>query len=537
MNFFGYSIIRQKKEDEGKQESVQTFVEDANQDGSFDLSTNGFVSYGINSDAAPKDEILLISKYREIAAQPEIEKAIDDIINEAFSYDEDVVPVELNMENCTNISEAVQKQIRGEFDNILKMLNFKNDCYEIFRRWYVDGRLYYHKVIDTKDPKKGIKELRNIDPRKIKKVRDEVKRKSKKFVSGTEVNKKYYEFYIYNPNGIQTTHPEGLKIAPDSITYVHSGILDITNTVVLSHLQESIKPFNQLRMMEDSVVIYRLARASEKRVFNVEIPPMLPKQKAEQFMQETMNRMTKKIQYDVTTGEVQDRRRFMSMLDDLWFAKRDGKGTTVDVLAEGGNLGQMDDVQYFKKKLYEALKVPVSRLESSQNFNLGRASEITRDELRFGKFISRLRKRFSYLFENILGDQLVIKGVLTLKEWEEMKQELSFDFLEDNFFTEFKWSEIWNQRITTFEAVSPLIGKFVSRNWVRKNILQISEEEWDELLDEMTKENEENPLVDESGNPIGANGNLDIQKKPSPKKIENADKAEEKEDRITWEME
>lgn len=489
VQFFGFKISRQ--DDEERKEQIQTFSDPVINDGAAEIASGGFYNHGIAFDNAPtENEVQLITRYRELSLQPEIIKAIDDIINEVFSYDEDAIPVEINLDNIKGLSDKLKDQIREEFDQILRMLSFRSGAYDIFRNWYVDGRLYYHKVIDLKNPAKGIQEIRYIDPRKIRKVREKIRKNAKgtpKSITGIDINPKYAEYYIFNPNGINAQNNVGLKIAPDAITYINSGIRDKSNKLILSHLHQAIKPYNMLKMVEDSLVIYRLARAPERRVFNIEVG-QLPRHKAEEYLKDIMTKNRRKMIYDVNTGEIKDDKRYMTMLEDFWFPKRDGKGTTVDTLPGGQGLSQLDDIDYLKRKLYEALYVPVSRLDSTTQFNIGRSSEITRDELKFSKFVHRLRKRFSTLFDDILKTQLVLKNIVTPEEWDQLVEDINYDFLEDNFFAELKMSEIWNQRFGNLNLVDQFVGQFVSRDWVRDQILHLTEEEWEEMQKQMDKE-------------------------------------------------
>lgn len=448
--------------------------------------------------------------------QPEVEKAVDDIINEAFTYDNENGPVDINLSNVddTLLSPKLKAETKKEFDKILKMMNFKFECYNIFRNWYVDGRIYFHKVVDTENPKNGIVEIKMIDPRKIRKVKEQVK-SNKKFPSvaritnnSIEINKKYVEYYVYNPNGVNKKSPSGIPIAPNSITYIHSGILDKTNSIVLSHLNKAIKIFNALRMLEDAVVIYRISRAPERRVFNIEVGN-LPKMKAEQYVSEIMRKHNKKLKYDPETGEVSDDKRIMTMLEDFWFPKRDGKGTTVETLPGGQSLGQIDDVEYFKKKLYEALNVPIGRLDNSATFNLGRSSEITRDELKFSIFVNRLRTRFSLLFIDILGDQLLLKQIIDSSTWEVIKENISIDFVENNHFTELKEAELFGVRMQSLTQAEPYIGKLFSQEWIRTNILKMTEEEWAIMKEQIDKEPPWQPVnAGFGGMPMGGDPGL-----------------------------
>lgn len=498
MKFLGYKLVR----DEDKEDKpTLEFVQKQPQDGQLEISSGaaGFSTYGAAFDNAPTtNEIELITRYRELSETPEVDKAIDDIINEAFSYNEEDDPVEINLTKLEKISEGVKKKITEEFENILKMLNFRHDGYKIFRHWYVDGRLFYYKKINQANPSEGITELRYIDPRKIKKIRHKLPANKNESIpvyasvvqSSIDVNNKYLEYYVYNPEGVNPKNPNGVPIAPDTITYVHSGVLDKSNSIILSHLHKAMKNYNSLKMLEDAVVIYRIVRAPERRMFNIEVGN-LPRVKAEQYVAEIIKKFNKKLKFNPETGEVFENKRVMTMMEDFWFPKRDGKGTTVETLPSGQNLGEMEDVEYFKKKLYESLHVPISRLSPDTMFNMGRASEITRDELKFSKFVSRLRARFAHLFLDILGDQILLKGIMTQEEWDNEKENIIFDFLEDNFFAELKWNEIWSQRFATAQNLDPFVSIYVSRQWVKDTILHLTEDEQDKIAKEIEKEREE----------------------------------------------
>jgi hypothetical protein len=495
MRFFGYQINRAVEEEKKAREatSIQV-VEKQDNDGAMEIgsSASGFYNYGVSLDNSTVDEAALITKYRELALQPEVDKAIDDIINEAFAYDNPNGPVDIDTAKL-DIGENTRHKIKKEFDAILKMMNFKKDCYRIFRSWYVDGRIYYHKMLNEQNTAEGIFELRYIDPRKIKKVKEQIKGNKRipqyaTIVSSSfEVNKKFIEYYVYNGAGVNRKNPQGIPLSPNSVTYVHSGIPDKSNTIILSNLHKAIKAFNTLRMIEDAMVIYRIARAPERRIFNIEVGN-LPKMKAEQYVAEIMRKHNKKLKFDPQTGEVSDDKRIATMLEDFWFPQRDGKGTTVETLKGGENLGQTADIEYMKKKLYEALNVPIGRLDSEATFNLGRPSEITRDELKFSDFVNRLRMRFAEVFLDILGDQLILKSVLTSTEWDKYRDDIIITFLENNHFTELKEGEIMTNRINNLRDIEPYIGKFYSQNWVRTNVLRMSEEEWIQIKNEIDTE-------------------------------------------------
>ena len=409
-----------------------------------------------------------------MSLQPECDSAVDDVVNEAIVYNEKEPAISIVLDDLKGTGAGIKKRIHEEFDNILRMLNFTTNSYDIFRKWYIDGRLYYHLVIDESNPRLGIQELRYIDPRKIRKVKMPIKKKDEK--TNTILTKGYLEYYIFHPRGINRSN-QGLKISKDSISYCHSGLLDQRMLLVLGHLHKAIKPLNQLRMLEDASVIYRLARAPERRIFYIDVGN-LPKIKAEQYLRDMMVKHKNKLVYDASTGEVRDDRKFMTMLEDFWLPRREGgKGTEITSLPGGQNLGEMEDIEYFKRKLYKALNVPVSRMEAENNFNLGRASEITRDELKFTKFISRLRNKFTTLFDQLLETQLILTGVTTRAEFREMREHIHYDFLEDNHFSELKNAEIMGDRLRLLGEVDSFVGRYFSQEYVKKNILHMNEDD------------------------------------------------------------
>jgi len=483
IELFGFQIGR-KEED--LPVSVQSFAPPTNLDGTLEVNEGGAFGTTVDLDGTSKNEAALITKYREMARQSECDKAIDDVCNEAIVYDESEPPVSVVLDHV-DLPEAIKKRVREEFETILDLLDFNSRGYDVFRNWYVDGRLYYHIMIDTKNTKSGIQELRYIDPRTIKKMR--VEKRDQQLVAGSrEVTaKKYVEFYIYSPKGVQTGQ-QGVKISTDSIAHVHSGVLDENNKMVVGHLDKAVKPLNQLRMLEDATVIYRLARAPERRIFYIDVGN-LPKHKAEQYLRDMMVKHKNKLVYDANTGAVNDSRKHLTMLEDYWLPRREGSsGTEITTLPGGQNLGEMDDVQYFRRKMYESLNVPVSRLESDGQFNLGRSSEITRDELKFSKFVARLRNRFSELFVILLEKQLLLKGVISRSEWFDMRKNIKFDFIEDNHFTELKNSEVLRERLSLLQDVDQFAGKYFSEAWIRKNVLLQSDEEIEEIDAEIEEE-------------------------------------------------
>jgi ribosomal protein L31E len=427
-------------------------------------------------DVTAKNETDLIRRYREIAQHPECDMAVEDIINEVIVSDERDSSVSISLDKL-EIGDKIKTKIRDEFDEILSLLNFEEKGHDIFKRWYIDGRMYFHKVIDPASPRKGITELRYIDPRKIKKIREISKHRDVKR-AGIEVIEETAEWFVYNERGIQgPTTNVGVKIAADTITYVTSGVIDQNKNLVLSHLHKAIKPVNQLRMIEDAVVIYRIVRAPERRIFYVDVGN-LPKVKAEAYLRDVMARYRNKLVYDASTGEIRDDRKHMSMLEDFWLPRREGaKGTEVTTLPGGQNLGEISDVQYFQKKLYKALNVPISRMESESGFNLGKAAEITRDEVKFTKFIQRLRKRFTQVFNDILKTQLVLKGIITIEDWPKIKEHIQYSFLKDGYFAELKNAELLRERIGLANDITPYVGKYYSLEYVRKNVLRQTDED------------------------------------------------------------
>lgn len=455
--------------------------------------TGSFYSQHSTFDVAKFDEIEIITKYRNLAANPEIDHAVDDIVNEAFSYDEKNTPISINLDFIDNkvLPLKTKKQVKEEFDNILKLMSFRSNCYQIFKKWYIDGRLYYEVIIDKDNPKDGIQELRYIDPRKIKKIREIIVNNEKTYTGYTQKN--YRTYFIYNPAGVVNTNATGIKISPDSIAYCDSGVLDATNSIVLSYLHQALRPFQQYTIMKDAMVIYYQTRAPERRVFNFEVGG-LPKNMAEQAMNDQIQKLRRQPSYNPRTGEVDDEKRYPTMQQDFWFAMRDGKGTRVDVLAGGANLAEIKEVvDSYKNELFESLNLPKSRYQDGVNFNIGRPSEITRDELKFSKFISRLRKNFAKIFDELLGRQLILKNILTEEEWNGVKEDIYYDWLEDSFFTEFKWSEVLAQRMNTFRDIESYVGNWVSRDYVYKKVLQFDDDEIKKIKEQIEKEKKENP--------------------------------------------
>lgn len=499
VQLFGFEISRKKQQE--TDDSNKTFTPPQNDDGAVTISSGSYYGTYVDLDGTVRNELELITRYREMSMQPEIETAIDEIVNEAIVNADSGKAIEVNTDDLKQ-PETIKKKIRDEFDFILKLLNFGNMGHDIFRRWYIDGRMFYHIVIDESKPGTGIQELRYIDPRRIRKIREIQKTKDPK--TGMEIIKRQNEYYLYNERGVIGAHSNlGAKIAVDSIVNVNSGLMDSKRTMVLSYLHKAIKPLNQVRMVEDATVIYRLSRAPERRVFYVDVGNM-PTIKAEQYLRDVMVKYRNKLVYDSSTGEIKDDRKHLSMLEDFWLPRREGsRGTEITTLPGGANLGELEDVKYFEKKLYKALNVPVSRLEQQQGFSLGRTTEITRDELKFTKFVQRLRNKFSTLFDDLLRVQLILKKVCTEEEWKEFKEDIWYDFKKDNNFNELKEAELLTNRLTLLQVVDPYVGRYYSKEWVRKNVLMQTDEDIEEIDEQIAREAEEAaPAMDAMGNAI-----------------------------------
>ena len=488
---FGFSI----EETQDKSASIVSPVPKNNEDGVDNYIASGFYGQYVDIEGAYRSEHELIKRYREMALHPEADGAIEDVVNEAIVSDLYDSPVEVELSNL-NASETIKKKIREEFRYLKEIMDFDKKSHEIFRNWYIDGRLYYLKVIDQKNPQEGIKDLRYIDPMKIKYVRQEKKSTDRNLGNlripgnkGDEAvpNPKFDEYYIYTmkpnyPTGMIAQAGKGsTKIAKDSITYCTSGLVDRNKNRVLSYLHKAIKALNQLRMIEDSLVIYRLSRAPERRIFYIDVGN-LPKVKAEQYLKEVMSRYRNKLVYDAQTGEVRDDRKFMSMMEDFWLPRREGgRGTEISTLPGGQNLGELTDIEYFQKKLYRALGIPESRIAAEGGFNLGRSSEILRDELKFAKFVGRLRKRFANMFNDMLKTQLILKNIVTPEDWEQMEDHIQYDFLYDNQFAELKETEMIQGRLGNLAQIEPYIGKYYSTEFVRKRVLRQTDQEIEEI--------------------------------------------------------
>ena len=476
INIFGFQIVRNQPEQKNVQSPITAPTTD---DGAISVNSGGYYGTYLDLETSFKNEHDLVSRYREMAMQPELESAIDDIVNESVVHDTTGKSVTIILDDLEQPDE-IKDMIRTEFDNVLRLLDFSNNGNDVFRNWYIDGRIFYQILIDEKQPRLGIQELVYIDPRKIKKVRAVKKKKDPR--TGVEVIDGIQEFYVYSDkvtggqNMITTVTDGGIKIATDAIVNINSGLMDPKRQMVLSYLHKAIKPLNQLRMVEDAVVIYRLSRAPERRVFYIDVGNM-PKIKAEQYLRDIMIKFRNKVVYDSATGEVKDDRKFMTMMEDFWIPRRgEGKSTEITTLPPGQQLGEMGDVRYFEEKLYKSLNVPVGRLVPQTAFTLGRSAEVTRDELKFNKFIERLRNKFSVLFDELMKRQLALKGICSVDEWEELREKIHYDFLKDNNFAELKEAELIASRLQLMNAIDPYVGTYFSRAWVKKHVLHFDEE-------------------------------------------------------------
>lgn len=535
MDLFGFELKRKKEQDST---NIPSFVEKTNDDGSVNIAVTGAASSAyLDMDGTAKSEAELVQKYRGMMTQPEVSQAVDDIVNDAISVSSDQKVIECVTDDV-DLSDNVKKKIRDEFDNIIKLLDLSNQAYDIFQKWYVDGRINYHVMIDIKAPRKGIQELRYIDPRKIRKVREYENVKDVNTNQEARVTTKRIknEYYIYNEKGFHAKQNyattvtgnqiSGLKIAKDSIVNVTSGILNEENTLVLSYLHKAFKPLNQLRMMEDAVVIYRISRAPERRIFYIDVGN-LPKLKAEQYLRDMMTKHKNRLVYDATTGDIKDDRRHMSMTDDFWLPRREGgRGTEITTLPGGQNLGELEDVLYFQKRLMKALNVPISRMETDTGFSLGRASEISRDEVKFSKFIARLRARFSILFDKLMEKQLILKGVISPEDWPKIQSSIRYDFMTDNQFTELKESEILQNRLQLLRDIDEYRGTYFSKEWVQKNVLYMSEDVIEDMKDQIDAEQEDEPDDDMMGE-------IDIDPTDNDSKKKDDDDSDKEESPVT----
>ena len=517
---FGFSI----EDSEPLSPTAVSPVPPNNEDGSDHYMSSGFFGSYVDIEGIYKTEYDLIKRYRELALQPEADSAIEDIVNEAIVSDMNDTPVEINLDNL-NASDGIKTKVRQEFKHICDLLDFDKKAHEIYRNWYIDGRIYYHKIIDLKKPEEGIQELRYVDALKMRYVRQQKSKKNNdiKINTGNSPDPMDYkfpeieEYFIYNASGKYPTGninatgaSQGMKIARDAITYCTSGLVDRNKGSTLSYLHKAIKSINQLRMIEDSLVIYRLSRAPERRIFYIDVGN-LPKVKAEQYLRDVMMRYRNKLVYDANTGEIRDDKKYMAMLEDFWLPRREGgRGTEISTLPGGQNLGEITDIEYFKKKLYRSLNVPPSRMDGEGGFNLGRSSEILRDELKFTKFVGRLRKRFSRMFDDMLKTQLILKNIITPEDWETMSEHIQYDFLYDNHFSELKETELFNERITVAAAAEPYVGRYYSQDYVRRRILRQTDQEIIEQDELMKKEIADGVIPDpnapvdpQTGQPVG----------------------------------
>jgi hypothetical protein len=498
MEIFGFEIQRKNKQVLDK-EKAPSFVPPVEDDGTPVIQqTPGFITGAasgqyIDMEGAIKNEADLIRRYREMSLIPECDAAIDDIVNESITGDMEEQVVDINLDK-TDLSDNIKNKIREEFEDVISMMHFNQNGHDLFRKWYVDGRIYFHKMVNKDRLKQGIVELRNVDPLKIKKVREVEKEKDPR--TGMEKIKKVEEFFVFNDKGFDKgggASGQTLKIAPEAITFVTSGLLDYNKNAVVGYLHKAIKPANQLRMMEDALVIYRITRAPERRIFYIDVGN-LPKAKAEQYLADVMTKYRNKLVYNANTGEIKDDRRHMSMLEDFWLPRREGgRGTEISTLPGGQNLSEIEDIQYFQKKLYKSLNVPVSRLESETGFSLGRASEITRDEVKFSKFVDRIRKKFGRVFTDILQTQCVLKGILSQEEFEDIKEFIQYDFNDDNHFTELKETEVLRERLNTLREIDEYVGKYYSKEFIRKRVLQQSDDDIKDIDKQIEQEKELEP--------------------------------------------
>ena len=503
IDIFGFSIGKKKPTDQTGQSINKTneksFVAPDEYDGTFTIDAGGVFGTMVDFAGSVRDENQLIGQFRNMALFPEVDQAIEDIINESIILDQDRKPIKLDLEHV-DLSENIKTKIYSEYDNILRLLKFHKTSYDIFRRWYIDSKLYFHIIIDKETPQKGIKELRAIDPTKIKKIQKVHKEQKHIGTNKVPFIKNVEEFFIYtdtSKGSLNPTPSSGIKISPDSICYVHSGVVDSNTKRVVGYLQKVIRPLNMLRQIEDAVVIYRISRAPERRVFYIDVGN-LPKQKAEQYLKGLMNRYRNKVTYDATTGQVTDGRDHLHMLEDFWLPRKEGgRGTEITTLDGGQNLGEMEDVDYLLKKVYRSLNVPISRMEAENGFNMGRSAEITRDEVKFSKFVDKLRMRFTDMFLQLLKTQLLLKGIMSEDDWKIIEPDVYFEYNRDSYFSELKESEIMRDRMEILSQADEYIGRYYSVDWVRRNILHQTEEEITKMDAEIQKELEQQPQQQE----------------------------------------
>jgi len=487
MNIFGFNITREQPP-----KTEKSFVAPSDEGGVESIRAGGYYGTYLDLEGVANNEAELIKRYRDISLMADVDTAIQDIIDDAIANLDDEDPVTLDTDRL-KVSDAVKKQIQGEFENIVELLDFKNRSQDYFRRWYIDGRLYFHKVIDTENPRKGIRDIRYIDPRKITKVKEVHKEKNEQ---GVQFIKSVEEFFIFNEKGLSQkaaqykapANDNALKITKDAITYCPSGLVDQDKNIALSYLHKAIRPANQLRMMENAVVIYRITRAPERRIFYVDVGN-LPTNKAEQYLKDIMDRYRNKLVYDASSGEIRDDKKFMSMLEDFWLPRREGSnGTSIDTLPAGQNLGQIEDVEYFQKKLYQSLNVPVSRLQQQAGLNFGRSAEINRDELKFTKFVSRLRRKFGVMFDDLLKTQLLLKNIITEEDWTDIKDDLLYKFAQDAYYTESKNQEILRSRVEVLNGMASYIGTLFSKSYVQREVLMLTDEEIEQIENDLKLE-------------------------------------------------
>lgn len=507
MKLFGFELSREKKPD------LPTFVPPQTDDGAVTLAAGASYGQYVDLDGSVRSEAELINKYRQMAEHPEVETAIDDIINEMIVLEDGNEIIKIILDNLTELPPKIKQAVLAEFEEAKRLLQFNSHAYEIVKRWYIDGRIYFNAMIDPKMPEAGIQELRYIDPRKIRKIR-EIKKKRNPETNIAVQDEPSLEYYIYNDKGFfvptygsvaagtSSGISSGIRIAKDSVIQVTSGISSVKGDMILSYLHKAIKPLNMLRTMEDSLVIYRISRAPERRIFYIDVGN-LPKLKAEQYLRDVMAKFKNKVVYDSSTGEIRDDRKFMTMLEDFWLPRREnGRGTEITTLPGGQNLGQIEDILYFQKKLFNSLNVPVTRLEPEQGFGIGRATEVSRDEVKFSKFVRRLRMKFSTLFTKIIGKNLVLKGIMSIEQWEQIAQYIKFQFAKDNYYDELKNAEVLNNRMQLLGAVQPFVGMYFSSMWVKKNILRQDDDEIEQMQNEIM-EDIQNPLIQRANMMMG----------------------------------
>lgn len=541
LKLFGFRIGRDRR---NKTQERRSFVPPDNQDGAILVESGGMFGTFVDMDGSVRNEAELITRYRDMSIQPEIDTAIQHIVNESIVVEENQSSMALVLDKL-DYADSVKDQIREEYEVIMNLLNFNNEGQDIFRRWYIDGRLHYHIIIDPKNPRDGIKELRYIDPRKIHKINT-----IERAMTGmnVEVITDMQEYYIFNEMGIDYTNAGqgGTIIAPDAIAYGHSGIIDHNSQIILSNLHKAIKPLNQLRMMEDATVIYRMSRAPERRAFYIDVGS-LPKTKAEQYLRDIKNQYRNKVIYDASTGEIRDDKKFLSMLEDFWLPRRDGnRGTEIQTLQGGANLSELADVEYFQMKLYQCLNVPVSRLKPDTGFSLGRSAEVTRDEISFGKFVAAMRNKFTMLIDTLLSRQLMLKGIISFEDWDYIKQRIFYSFLKDTYFSELKEMEIMRERFNFARdlGVSEFVGSYVSNMWVRQNILQQTEDviknEDRQMAEEKAKGEGQVPGMGNEGGDMSGDGmedggdEGDADLPPDDEAIDDASEEDDEEDAVTF---